>query len=145
MNCVERFVCREKEWKALNVIPVRMTDEDMDGEGLALELFQQTIAQFADACAGVEYDQMISLAQLNAGCIPAVAGGGLSWGRDGSPCSPESNGHHEAFLRLFIFSRTTVIKSGKSNGFTTYASAPSSAALSISGLYDLADMMMIAV
>ena len=72
------FVEGGKEGQALDVIPVGVGDEEGEGEGLGLEFCEEGAAEFAEAGAGVEDDDVFAAADFNAGGVAAVADGAAS-------------------------------------------------------------------
>jgi len=60
MDGVLRFVCREEKKENLDVIPMCVTDEDVNSQRLGFEFFQQSIAKLADTRARIEHNEMIA-------------------------------------------------------------------------------------
>src|SRR5207249_2373562 len=68
---VSRHVRRTKEGKALNVVPVRVTEEKVPVEG-SFSTVQQVGAQFADSRTGVANEQVITESDFDAGRVAAI-------------------------------------------------------------------------
>ena len=71
-----RLIGRHEERKALDVVPVRVADEEMDGQRAALELLEQRLPELPDPRAGVEDEDVATAPQLHARGVATVTG---SW------------------------------------------------------------------
>jgi len=74
------------------VVPVGVGDEDGDAGGVDLEFADEGFAQFADAGAGIEDDDIAAPAGFDAGGVAAVADGLGAWDGDGTADAPEADG-----------------------------------------------------
>jgi len=91
---------RRKEWKPLDVVPVRVGQEDVPRDERARRLVEETATQFADPRPGIEDDRPpLGRPEFDAGGVATVAHGVRAGRRDRSPRTPEANGEgHETFL-----------------------------------------------
>src|SRR5581483_8306100 len=82
-----------EEWKALDVVPVRVADEEMQTQRLGKRL-QQMEAELAGTGAAVEHDdRSVRRAKLDARGVAAVARGALTRRGDRAACTPEPDVH----------------------------------------------------
>ena len=86
------FVDGREERQALDVIPVRVGNEEGEIERLGLEFFQERDAELAQAGAGIEDDDVLAGADFDAGSIAAVVNGAASRSRDGAANTPKLYG-----------------------------------------------------
>ncbi len=84
--------CRFEERKSLDMVPMRMSDEDVCFDGLAV--CDKVIAEVADAGAGIQDDEFtVVQTEFDRRSIPSVSHGILSRCRDGTAYSPEFQFH----------------------------------------------------
>lgn len=81
-----------EEGETLDVVPVGVGDEDADAGGVVLQFTDEGFAQFADAGAGVEDDDIAAPSGFDAGGVAAVADGLGAWDGDGTADAPEADG-----------------------------------------------------
>ena len=88
---VPGFISGQEEGKALDMIPMRVGDEEGDVHRGAVELAGQLEAQRPDARPGVQDDDLIVRAHFDAGGVASILhrGGSGSW--NGPADSPEGN------------------------------------------------------
>lgn len=86
------FINGRKEGQALDVIPVRVGNEEGEIERLGLEFFEERDAEFAEAGAGIEDDDVFAGADFDAGSIAAVVNGAASRSGDGAANTPKLYG-----------------------------------------------------
>src|SRR5580692_2665804 len=87
------IVERTKERNSLNVVPMKMGDENMSRNRLAIELVAHGLSKDAKAGAAVEDIKAVSNAHLDAGSITSIAHIFRLGSRRGSANSPELNTH----------------------------------------------------
>jgi hypothetical protein len=96
---------RREEWQALDVVPVRVGDEDV---GLHRQLLQQLLRQRKYAGAGIENDQGIVIAaDFDAGGVATVAHGVRARRGNRATHAPESNFHAVPFISRALPGRTS--------------------------------------
>jgi hypothetical protein len=83
------FINGEEKWKALNVIPMSVSEEKGHFHWGIVELDQELATQGAEAGAAVENDDLALGADFDAGGIAAVADGGGAGSGDGATDAPE--------------------------------------------------------
>src|SRR2546421_583825 len=87
-------VRRTEERNALDVTPVEVRQQDVDGEGPRAAAVHERLAELAEARAGVEDEKRSgAVANLDARGIAAVAHGERAGRRDGDPGAPEPDLH----------------------------------------------------
>ncbi len=86
------FINGRKEGQALDVIPVGVGNEEGEIERLGLEFFEERDAEFAEAGAGIEDDDVFAGADFDAGSIAAVVNGAASRSGDGAANTPKLYG-----------------------------------------------------
>ena len=124
-------VRRYEEREALDVIPVRVTDEEVDGERPATEVAHQRQPERPQAGAGVEDEHVTARAHLDARRVSAIARR-VGTRRGGGPArAPERDLH---CVVTAVPPSTSLRRSSQRNGLTTKWSAPSARARSMSGL-----------
>src|SRR5437667_3836900 len=64
---------RAKEWNALDVIPVKMRNEDVSGNRAAVEFVTELLAQGTKSRTAVENKNLLAGAHIHARGIPSVA------------------------------------------------------------------------
>ena len=127
-------VGREEKREPLDMVPMGVTDKEVDGERLRGKLADQTVAEPTDPRAGVKHQNVVVASHLDTGGISAVAHRRSARRGNRTAGAPEPDVHHGPTFRFCICSRTICMSSSSSIGLTMYESAPSSRALSISGL-----------
>ena len=88
-----RRVGGHEEREPLDVVPVRVADEQVDGEGPPTELLREREAQLADAGPGIEDEDVLAGSELDAGRVPPVQRRGGAGRRNRASRAPE--GHAE--------------------------------------------------
>ena len=144
-NFVLPSVCRKEKWKSLNVIPMRVADENMYRDRRGRKFFLELDSEIMNSGPCIKDEDVALRPDFDARCISAILQRCGSGGGDGPARSPKSNVHRFSPNRMDIFSLAIWNNSSNSTGLITYASAPSSSALSISGLYDFEDVITIVV
>jgi len=56
---VQWFVGRKEKGEALNVVPVRVTDENVQGQRSGFEFLEEVVAELTDSGTGIEDDNLI--------------------------------------------------------------------------------------
>ena len=86
------FVDGREEGQALDVIPVRVGNEEGEIERLGLEFFQERDTELTQAGAGIEDDDVLAGADFDTGSIAAVVNGAASRSGDGAANTPKLYG-----------------------------------------------------
>src|SRR5688572_25782001 len=89
VNAIARIVGGKEKWKALDMIPMRVGDEEVDLDRLAVELLGQRLAQRPDAGTGVEDNDLTISADFDARGVATKKDRGLTGRRDRSAHPPE--------------------------------------------------------
>jgi hypothetical protein len=84
-----RIVDRPEERQALDVVPVRVGEEQREIERMTFEFLEQGLAQFSQAGAGIKDDEVVAVADFDAGGVAAIAHGARSGRGDGTADAPE--------------------------------------------------------
>ena len=84
-----RIVNRREKRQALDVVPMRVRDEQRDVQRLVFEFRQQREAERAQTRARVENDDFTAAADFDAGSVAAVAHGGRPRRRNRTAHAPE--------------------------------------------------------
>src|SRR5262245_13944630 len=85
---ISRHIGRAEEGKTLDVIPMRVAEQQVTGNG-RFSTRQQVGAQFADTRAGVANEQVIIAADFHAGRVATVFASPVARSRDGPARAPE--------------------------------------------------------
>src|ERR1700746_3457298 len=88
-----RIVQRPEKGDALNMIPVKVRNEDVGGKGAVSELTLELIAEDAKPGSAVKDVDAVVEADLNTGGVTSVAHVFGLWRRRGSPYAPELDPH----------------------------------------------------
>ena len=95
------FIERAEEGDALDVVPVKVRNEDVGRDGLAVGLAFQLLAEATEAGTAVENIKILAEADFHAGSVSSVAQvPGLRGGRR-SAHSPELDPHTPSFHKLW--------------------------------------------
>ena len=90
-----RFINRRKKGQPLDVIPVRVRQQQREVEGAVLEFLQQRPAQLPQARAGVQNDDLPAVTHLHTRGVSAVTNRARPGGGDGTAHTPEFYAHAE--------------------------------------------------
>src|SRR5579885_22914 len=92
-TALRTFVERAKEWHALDVVPVKVRDENVGGERALTELAVQFVSKHPESGATIEDVNLVSDAHLHArGVAPVAQILGL-WSGRRAAYAPKSNLH----------------------------------------------------
>jgi hypothetical protein len=83
------FVNRQKKWEALDMIPMRVSEQQGDFNRGIVELGEELATERAQAGATIENDDLVIGADFDAGGIAAVPNGGWAGSWDGAADAPE--------------------------------------------------------
>src|SRR5262249_36749032 len=87
------FVGRAEEGKPLDVVPMGVADEQVQGERLTGGLLQERLAELADTGARVEDEDVAAAAHLHADGGAAIQRGAGTGRRDRAPRAAEGDLH----------------------------------------------------
>jgi hypothetical protein len=76
----------------LNMVPMRVRDEESEIERLAFKFLQQGLTQQTKSRAGVKNNNLVTTTDLNTGSISPVTNGACAGSRDGSAYPPKLYG-----------------------------------------------------
>ena len=104
-------VCRSEERDALDVVPVQMRDEQVDGQRLRAVRVHEADPQLAEARARIEHEECARrIAHLDARGVAPVAHRRRSGRGDRATRSPEADVHlaarHYVFVAAVVASRS---------------------------------------
>src|SRR6266542_3710245 len=85
---ISRPIRRNEEGKALDVVPVCVTEKKVPDHGTS-GARQKIVAQFADSRARITKEQVGVATDLHAGCVAAIFPGPITGCWDRTACAPE--------------------------------------------------------
>src|SRR6266481_5261372 len=107
-------VQRQKEWDALNVVPVKMRDENVGDHRFPARPFAQLLAKIAEAGSTVENINMVVNAHFHARRVAAVTQVLQLGSRSRTTHAPELH-IHAITLRSPVLPESLVLRAGSPN------------------------------
>ena len=91
-NAVLRLIRGSKKRESLDVIPMSVSEKQGEIDGTPAKLFAQLRPELTNPGARIKDDEIVLPADLNTGCVAAVAESGSTWSGNRSAHPPEANG-----------------------------------------------------